>query len=202
VELNTRQRAPRLWLGLLIVLVFTAGVAVGGRYLYHDRPPVFVGQQVDVPPTGSPPPSGSAPAESTTAVRSTSDAFLHPQYEQIHQMTQDYFDGINQHDYDRFKGTLSPQRVASMSQSRFDVDFRSSHDTAIQIYRIEAAPEGRLRMMLGFTSTQDLAEAPDDMRATCIQWRVVWPLVKVNNRWKLDEGPEAKAPQHDVCPTQ
>jgi hypothetical protein len=198
--MNTRQRAPRLWLGLLIVLVFTAGVAVAGRYLYHDRPPVFVGQQVDVPPTGSPAPSG--PAESTTAVRSTPDAFLHPQYEQIHQMTQDYFDGINNHDYDRFKGTLSPQRIAAMPQSTFDLDFRSSHDTAIQIYRIEAAPEGRLRMMLGFTSTQDVSAAPPDLPATCIQWHVVWPLTKVSNRWKLDDGREAKAPQKVACPSQ
>jgi hypothetical protein len=201
VELNTRQRAPRLWLGLLIVLVFTGGAAVAGRYLYHDRPPVLVGQP-DVPPSGSPASSGPAVPDSSTEVRASQDASQHQQYEQIHQMTQDYFNGINERDYNKFKSTLSPQRIAAMPVEKFDADFKSSHDTGIQIYRIEAAPEGRLRMMLGFTSTQDLADAPPDLKATCIQWRVVWPLAKVNNRWKLDNGLEAKAPQHDACPAQ
>ncbi|GAB3876031.1 hypothetical protein GCM10029964_021800 [Kibdelosporangium lantanae] len=204
MELNTRQRAPRLWLGLLIVVVVTAGLALGGRYLYHDRPPVLVGQAVvsDVPPGGRTAPSQPAAPESNTEVRASADAFQHPQYEQIHQMTQDYFNGVNQHDYNMFKSTLTAQRIGAMPASKFNSDFRSSHDTDIQIYRIEAAPEGRLRMMLGFTSTQDLADAPPKLQATCIQWRTVWPLVRENNRWKLDSGPEATAPQAEACPSR
>ncbi|MFD1052062.1 hypothetical protein ACFQ1S_44075, partial [Kibdelosporangium lantanae] len=104
--------------------------------------------------------SQPAAPESNTEVRASADAFQHPQYEQIHQMTQDYFNGVNQHDYNMFKSTLTAQRIGAMPASKFNSDFRSSHDTDIQIYRIEAAPEGRLRMMLGFTSTQDLADAP------------------------------------------
>lgn len=198
----TVERAPRLWIALLAVVVITAAAGLGAHYLYRDRTETTVTSIVaEGAASGSKTPSATGGQPGSGTVAGTQDAVAHPQFAAIKDMTQDYFDGINQRNYEKFAGAITRARADQEPKSKFDHDFKSTMDRDILIYRIEAAPQGRLRVLLGFTSVQDPADAPPELQVPCINWHVVWPLVKDGNRWLIDNGPEAKEPQHDACPS-
>jgi hypothetical protein len=196
----TVQRGPRLWLALLGVAVLTAAAGLVGRELYRPRvEEVTVSQPPAGATSGSKTPSSSVEPPGPPGVVATQDVVQHPQYNDVKQMVQDYFDAINEKSYDKFRTTITAARAREMDRNTFDKDYATTTDGTILIYRMEAAPENKLRVLLSFTSKQAVEAAPPELQKECIQWRVVWPLTKEGNRWRLDIGPEAKAPRHEEC---
>jgi hypothetical protein len=191
-----------LWLAVLGVAVLAAAAGLVGREIYK-RPP----EQV-----GSPPPIAVAGPSSTTTppgeqpgsqvVMATQDAASYPQYQAILQMLQDHFDAINGKRYPQWRGTVTKVKGDQMPEAVWRRDYRTTVDGSILLYRIEAAPDKKLRILLGFTSVQDIADAPADLRKPCIVWRVTLPLAKEDNKWRIDAGLEGSSPQHQECGTQ
>ncbi|TCO47956.1 hypothetical protein [Actinocrispum wychmicini] len=196
----TVERPPRLWPALLAITVVTAAAALGGRYLYQQHADTTVITSIVAGgPSGSATPSTPVPPPGSLLVQGSQDAVAHPQYEPVQKMTQDYFDAINGRDYSKFRGVITKARADLLPKAKFDHDFRSSADGSILIYRIDAAPDAKLRVLIGFTSTQDVADAPPELPVPCITWHVVWPLVRDGAKWRIDSGPELSSPQHDAC---
>jgi hypothetical protein len=196
VQQITIQRAPRLWLALLGVVVLTAAAGLGGREIYRQRTEPAVTQPV-VASSSSATPSVDQPGSGT--VQPTEDAAAHPLYDQIRQTLQAYYDGINSRDYTKWRSAVTKARVDAMPESKFRKDYQSTKDGSILVYRIEAAPDKKLRVLHGFTSTQAITDAPPEFQRTCIQWHSVLSMAKEDNQWKVDAGAESASPQHDEC---
>jgi hypothetical protein len=54
-------------------------------------------------------------------------------------------------------------------------------------------------VLLKFTSTQAVEDAPDELPVKCIHWNVVYPVVKEDGEWKLGTGKTSAAPVHEAC---
>lgn len=190
--------SPRqLWLlpALLITVIATALGALIARDLYDEPaapPPAVVAPS----PSSAPAPSEQpGPAD----VKGTADAVVHPMYATIQPLLQTYFEAINNRDYDRWSGTVTAERRASQPRSKWEHDYRSTKDGSIVIHRIETGGNGLARVLLQFTSTQDLSSAPPELKVECIRWHVVWGFEKERGAWKLAAGSTSATPQHEAC---
>jgi hypothetical protein len=199
VQPPTNQRAPRLWLPLLGVVVVTAAAGYTAREIYRPHPESQATPSVVVTSSSTPPPTEQPGAREVTA---TQDVASHPQYQAIRQMLQDYFDAINAKDYGKWRGTVTKLRADNQPESKWRAEYQSTRDGNILVYRIGAAPERKLRVLVGFTSKQDLTNAPTNMQKECINWHVVLSVTKEDNRWRIDWGPESGSPQFAECGTQ
>ncbi|TDV40461.1 hypothetical protein [Actinophytocola oryzae] len=192
--------SPRqLWLlpVLLITVIATALGALVARSLYADQtpaPPVAIEpSQPSVQPGEQPGP---------TEVQGTTDATTHPLYTTLQPLLQRYFDAINAKDYAAWTQTVTTTRQHDQDEADWQRDYRTTRDGSIVIHRIEAGGGGTASVLLQFTSTQDLADAPLELPATCIQWYVVWAFAKQKDEWRLAAGSTSASPQHDQCPGQ
>jgi hypothetical protein len=195
------QRSPRLWLAVLGVAVLAAVAGLVGREIYRQPPPDLSGGQaaVVVAPTNSPTPVDKQPGP--REVMLTQDAADHSQYQVIRQVLQDHFDAINSRSYTKWRTTVTKAKADQMAEPEWKQNYRSTADGSILLYRIEAAPDKKLRVLVGFTSIQDVADAPAELPKTCIVWHVVLPLAKEDNKWRIDAGREGASPQHEECGT-
>jgi hypothetical protein len=195
VQPITIERSPRLWLPLLGVVVLTAVAGFVAREIYRPQAGSQSGQTVVTSSSTAPPAEQPGPRE----VMATQDAATHPQSGQIRQMLQDHFDSINARDYAKWRGTVTRARLEKMPETTWRQDYRSTKDGSVLIYRIEAAPDRKLRVLIGFTSVQNVADAPAELPKECIQWHVVLPVAKEDNRWRIDAGQEGSSPQYAEC---
>lgn len=131
---------------------------------------------------------GAGLAASTTAAVSSqhagaktvefvADVAAYPGAARVRTLLQNYFDAINQGNYQLWSGTVLAQRTRDTSKSDFLAQYRSTVDTNIVVHRLEAWPGGGLLALISFTSVQDPADAPPDLRVGCLRWRVSYPLV-------------------------
>jgi hypothetical protein len=132
---------------------------------------------------------GTDPATSTTAAVAASqqpgaktvvfvaDAAAHPDAARVRALLQNYFDAINQGNYQLWSSTVLAQRTRDTNKNDFLTQYRSTVDTSIVVHRLEAWPGGGLLALISFTSVQDPAYAPPDLRVRCLRWRVSYPLV-------------------------
>ncbi|WP_186382799.1 hypothetical protein, partial [Amycolatopsis rhizosphaerae] len=133
-------------------------------------------------------PPGQQPGPGT--VELTRDAALHPYHDEVRRLLQTYFDAINGRDYDRWKQTVTSDRVRNKPRTTWLKDFESSKDGSILVYRIDLASEHDLRVLIGFTSTQQPQQAPLELPgATCVQWKLVLPVTQEDGDWKVDMLP-------------
>jgi hypothetical protein len=189
--------SPRqLWLlpVLLITVIATALGALVARSLYTDEPPV-VPAAVEPSSTAVPPSEQPGPRE----VKGTADATTHPMFSTLQPLLQRYFDAINAKDYDAWTETVTSERVTTQPEEKWFVDYATTQDGSIVMYRIEATGEDTARVLLQFTSTQDLANAPQELPAKCIHWNVVWAFEKERGDWRLAAGSTSATPQHEAC---
>ncbi|WP_020671379.1 hypothetical protein [Amycolatopsis nigrescens] len=184
---------------LLPVLVVVISVTVGGgllaRELYRQpggepEPEATVAVSTPLAPSQQP---------GSPTVEFTPDAAAHPQETSIRRLLQTYFDAINSRDYDRWKSTVTRQRVQAKPAEEWRDDYRTTRDGSILVYRIEPAPDRRLRVLVGFTSTQDPRYAPPELPETCIHWKLIWPLAQEGGQWKLDTLPAGSTSEATKC---
>ncbi|QQQ77785.1 hypothetical protein IOD16_04600 [Saccharothrix sp. 6-C] len=183
---------------VLLVAAATAGVGVLAREAYQ-RPVVPPGGQVAAPGSGQ---SGSVPRSAqpgSGAVQLSVDAAQHPDGQRVREVLQQFFDAINDHDYEQWAKTVTAHRVGQTPRSRWLSDYESSRDGSILVHRIESVSESRLRVLMTFTSTQDVVKAPAELQADCIHWRVVYPLQVDRGTLRVDLGTEGSTSQFTAC---
>ncbi|MEU6642244.1 hypothetical protein ABZ863_06805 [Saccharomonospora sp. NPDC046836] len=193
----TAPPSPLRWLVpvLVVVVSLTIGGGLLARELYHlpdddgDAAAPAQGTSVRVPREEP----GSAQVELTP------DAAAHPESEPVRTVLQEHFDAINGRDYDQWTTTVVAARVQAQSRRTWLTNYRSTRDGGIRVYRIEAAPEGRLRVLVGFTSTQDIVDAPPDLPEHCIRWWLGLPLTRESGEWRVDTVPTDASPVRAPC---
>lgn len=179
---------------LLLAVIATAVGGLLARQAYEE-PPATVPSAVQPSPTSFP----KEEQPGSTTVEGTQEAVSHPVYEDIRSVLQTNFDAINAKDYDLWRRVVTEERVATMNREKWLMDFGTSRDGTIVIYRIELRGEAEAVVLLKFTSTQAKENAPDMLPAECIHWNVVYPMVKEDGEWKLGTGKTSSAPLHEAC---
>lgn len=188
---------------LVPVLIVVVSLTVGGGLLARElyQPPRQGGDIHDlraaVPTTTKPVPPVRQPGPAK--VEFTGDAAAHPNAEPVERLLREYFDAINTRDYDRWTTTVVAERVRAQPREEWLANYRSTRDGSILVYRIEAAPEGGLTVLLGFTSTQDVADAPPRLPEPCIRWRLALPLTRQYGEWRIDTVAEGSTPEYTSC---
>nr|CEL18826.1 hypothetical protein [Kibdelosporangium sp. MJ126-NF4]CTQ96321.1 hypothetical protein [Kibdelosporangium sp. MJ126-NF4] len=185
----------------LAVVVIAAAGGFFVRQLYRQQPESTtpaVAREEPVQPSES---ASTDKQPGTGQVRARKDFADHPLQGAIWPMLQEHFDSINERDYDKWRRTVTRERAAKFPESTWQDDYSSTKDGNILVHRLDWAPDRKLRVMVSFTSTQDLADAPPELPKECIRWRIVLPLIKDNsdNKWKIDVGAEGASPRHDEC---
>lgn len=191
---SPKPRQPWLLPVLLLAVIATAVGGLLARQVYEEPP-------ATVPSAVQPPPSAGTEVEQpgSTTVEGTQEAVGHPLYEEIRSVLQTNFDAINAKDYDLWRQVVTPERVETMNREMWLMDFATSQDGTIVIYRIELLGEAEAVVLLKFTSTQAPEKAPSELPVGCILWNVVYPMVKEDGEWKLGTGKTSSAPRLEEC---
>lgn len=132
-------------------------------------------------------------------MRLTPDAAAHPASVEIRKTLQNYFDAINQREYDLWTTTVVPERVAEKPRETWLADYRTTRNGSILVHRIQALPDAPVTVLISFTSTQDVEYAPPSLRRPCIHWRLVWPLTDEYGEWLIDTVPPGTTPELEPC---
>ncbi|MGW3994080.1 hypothetical protein [Amycolatopsis sp. NPDC004772] len=192
---SSRQR----WLVPVVVVVLS--VTVGGGLLARElyRRPDQPVDDTSVAVTTPSPSSVGAPAAVGDDVRMTDDAKRHPQGDAVRRVLQKYFAAINSKQYQQWVAVVTDERAAGQSQSDWKKGVRTTEDSDALVYRIERSSGNSLRVLVGFTSRQNVEDAPLFFREPCIKWRLVIPMVADGKTLKvaaIDGGPP---PEHEKC---
>ncbi|MGW4484449.1 hypothetical protein ACWEOE_11475 [Amycolatopsis sp. NPDC004368] len=197
--MTVRPPAPARQRWLVPVLVVVLSITVGGGLLARElyrRPVVDAG----VPSALTPPtPVAAEDQPGPGDVKVTDDAARHPDVEAVQTVLQAFFDGVNKHDYATWASAVSKGRLDDTPKTEWTKDYVSTKDGSITLYRIEPGAGTSLRVLVGFTSTQSEDEAPDDLKAGCIRWRLVLPMVFEGGGYKIDTIRAGTAPEHEKC---
>lgn len=183
------------WLVPAVVVITGAAVAAGmvGRTIY-SRPAEAKGSPV-VPSS-----SVAGPLPGSAEVRLSPDAFTHPDRTAVQTVLQKYFDSINERDFAGWRSVVSAQRVATTREAAWLADYETTRDGGMVVQRVESDVVGRrLRVLLSFVSTQDVAKAPPLVPERCVRWRVVYVMVWEDGELKVDLAPESRTPQMEKC---
>jgi len=196
---TTTPRAPARQRWLIPTLIVVLSVTIGGGLLLREvyRPSVV--EQPSVAPAL--PESSSLAPEAQPGpglVVMSPDALDHPQSQAVTTLIQDYFDAINGKDYPKWTAAVSQERRQTKTKAEWLGDYRSTKDGSILVYRIETVSPGELRVFVGFTSTQDLSDAPVGFPETCVRWRLILPVVLEDNRLRVDVT-MAGTPEREKC---
>ncbi|RJQ80390.1 hypothetical protein D5S17_07955 [Pseudonocardiaceae bacterium YIM PH 21723] len=175
---------------LVLALVAATGLGLLARDVYRPAGLTSAGTE-SAPPTMV----GEPPGE--LKIWTTADVDLNSRRDELVDLLGRHFTAINTRNYDAWASTVVPRRVAEYPRGKWLGDFSTSRDGTVNLYRVEAAQGGALRLMLSFVSTQDLAHAPPDAQYTCLQWRAVYSLIDTAAGLRLDSvtsGSAAKSP--------
>ncbi len=91
----------------------------------------------------------------------------------VQELLQDYFDAINQHDYESWAHVVSSSMSAGQSSDQWTRAYATTVDSSIWVQSMSGNP---IRVKLRFTSQQDPSLAPKDLPVDCIHWTVVLQL--------------------------
>lgn len=186
---------------MLGAAVVAAGGGLAAREIYKPKPV----DHLVTPPVVATVPSTTVPPAAqpgSSKVSATQDVVEHPQFGVIASLLQDHFDSINEKDYEKWRTTVTRARAATYEKRQWTDDYKSTKDGSIVLYRIDTAPDRKLRVLVAFTSTQNVEDAPLELPKECIRWRIVLPLAREDNKWKIETGPEGASPPHDECGVQ
>ncbi|GAA4860974.1 hypothetical protein [Saccharopolyspora rosea] len=167
---------------VLLAVVVLAAAAAGGlalRRLYPDAAPER---------TEQPAPDGPEPL-----ITFRPDVLAHPDFPTVRWVLETYFNAINFRQYDTWKTTVVRAKWRELPEKTWRQAYSSTHDGDVVLQRIEPDPDGTLRVMLTFTSTQDPDKAPSSAPSPCLRWNVVWLLVPEDGAFKLDVGNTANS---------
>ncbi|WP_284746536.1 hypothetical protein [Amycolatopsis sp. RTGN1] len=189
---SSRQR----WLVPVVAVVLS--VTVGGGLLAREiyrRPD----QPADETTASSTPPSSASSGAPAGVVQMTDDAKAHPQSGAVRELLETYFSAINDKNYQRWLTTVSGDRAAQQPFGTWNLGVQSTTDSDALVYRIERGASTSLRVLVGFTSRQDLEDAPKDLREKCIKWRLVLPVIVEKSALKIDTVGPGPGPEHEKC---
>lgn len=188
------------WLipALIVVVSLTVGGGLLARELYSSS-----SAAAPLVP-GALPTSGTLAPEKQPGsgeVFMTLDATAHPDGTDVRGALQIYFNSINQKNFDLWASVASAKRLSKKPREAWLEDYKTTQDGSILVYRIEApiSTPRTLRVLVGFTSTQDVEKAPDGLPETCVRWRVVLPMINENGVWKIDEADGSTTPEKEKC---
>jgi hypothetical protein len=179
-----------------VVVVATAVAALLAHGVYQRSaaaPPLVVS-------TGSSSvPRSAEPGSPVVTV--TPDVLRFAEHTQVQQLFQTYFNAINAKRYDQWRSVVTSDLADEEPQAQFLNGYKSTRDGSILVYRVDSAPHNGLRVLLGFHSVQDVADAPARFPFACVAWQVVSPLSwdADDNQWKIDAGAAGAAPQGNAC---
>jgi hypothetical protein len=180
---------------LLITVIATALGGLLARDLYSEP---TTSSPVTVVAT-SPPPGPPEEQPGPPAVQGTADAVAHPLYGRLRGLLQTYFDAVNAKDYTQWSSAVTYERQVNQPEQKWQDEYRTTRDGNIVMHRIEARGDGTARVLLTFTSTQAITDAPQELPEECIHWNVVWAFSIEDGEWKLAAGPASATPQHEAC---
>ncbi len=182
---------------VVVVLSVTVGGGLLARELYRqpDRPADDTSVALSTPS----PSSSGAPAAGGDDVRMTDDAKRHPQGDAVRRVLQKYFAAINSKQYQQWVAVVTDERAAGQSQSDWRKGVRTTKDSDALVYRIERSSGNSLRVLVGFTSRQNVEDAPLFFREPCIKWRLVMPMVLDGTTLKVDAVDGGPPPEHEKC---
>jgi hypothetical protein len=103
-----------------------------------------------------------------------------PLFTRVRDAIQSYFNATNTKNFSLWRQTMLPTVGAQETQQSWLSGLSSTQDTDMTVYRIEATQNGA-DVFGSFTSKQDLSDAPDNLKATCINWWMVWPMQDVGS---------------------
>ncbi|MEP6561573.1 MAG: hypothetical protein ABJD68_10960 [Nakamurella sp.] len=106
-------------------------------------------------------------------VRLSTEAARHEQAPRVQAVIQDYFDSINERDYQSWVGTVSDTQSAPQTEARWQHDYGSTIDSNLSVLVIADEP---LRARMMFTSEQAVELAPPALAVDCINWDVTYLL--------------------------
>ncbi|SEF35391.1 hypothetical protein SAMN05421837_10839 [Amycolatopsis pretoriensis] len=191
---SSRQR----WLVPVVVVVLSVTVGAGllARELYRrpDQP-----ADESTAATSTPPPASSGAQSPAGFVQMSDDAKNHPQAGAVRELLKTYFDAINTKQWSLWLEAVSSKRAASQSSSAWKAGVKSTRDYDALVYRIERGAGGSLRVLVGFTSEQEIADAPEYFPEKCIKWRLVLPVVSERTGLKIDTIDPGPGPEHEKC---
>ncbi|WP_306999360.1 hypothetical protein [Amycolatopsis thermophila] len=186
---------PR-WLAPVVIVVVS--IMVGGgllaRELYRlpeTTPDAILAQSSAARPLEQQPGPGT--------VELTPDAAAHPQNAAVRTLLQSYFDAINNRDYDLWKTAVTRERSQAKPRSTWLADYSTTRDGSILVYRIDAVNDKEMRVLVGFTSTQDQKSAPAELPEPCVHWRLVLPVTLESSAWKVDTVTGSNTPELSRC---
>ncbi len=183
-----REWTTARWLAPVLIAVVSLAVAGGvlAREFYQREKPEAVA--VALPTTTSLKPSDQpGPRE----VQLSPDAAQHPYGQTVRSLLQAWMDGINDRNYEKWKTAVTIDRVRKSPKHQWLKDFGTTRNGSLLVRRIESAPNGTLRVLVSFTSTQAPEHAPERTPgATCNRWDLAWPLVLEDGQWKIAAVPK------------
>lgn len=180
-----------------VVVVVTAVAALVAHNVYQRQsassPPLDVSTGSASTPPGAEPGSGR--------VTVTPDVAHDPLHANVQQVLQAYFDAVNDKKYAEWRSVVTPNLANQEPEAAFQQGYESTKDGSILVYRVDTAPDGGLRVLLSFHSTQSVADAPKSFPYGCIVWQVVWPmsLDPQDGTWRVDAGTTDLSPQRNRC---
>ena len=130
----------------------------------------------------------------------TDDARAHPQADAVRKVLRTYFEAINTKQYQKWTTVVSAERLARQQGPGPWLDgVRTTEDSDALVYRIERASGTSLRVLVWFTSRQQLDDAPPFFKEPCIKWRLVMPMIVQKSALKIDTVDDGPLPEHEKC---
>jgi hypothetical protein len=166
------------WFTPALTIVLGALLVVGGAAAIASR------SAAGLAPFATPravPTQGAGSGE----VELSADAAGHPAAEAVRAQLQRHFDAINTRDYAAWRTTVVQQRWERLGEDEWRAAYASTRDGTIRIDRIDpltatgstadTATDGLL-VRVRFVSTQNVEDAPPDLRVPRICWRSTLPM--------------------------
>jgi hypothetical protein len=169
-------RGYGIWLVTVLVLTVTllaGGISVAVRGWPQDDSARSEGVS---PPRQAGPSTAALPLVAPPLVQVVGDAGASPDAAAVAALLQRHFDAINHRDYPTWKQTVTARRVDAVTPDRWQTNYRSTSDAQVVVSGITPTDSGDV-VDLTFASTQDLQDAPSDLRVARICWTSRWPVV-------------------------
>jgi len=176
-------RRLTLVLSTLLALVLVAGGTAAWSFGRHRAEPQAVAVDYRSGPT------------SDHRVVMSADAQGHPRADQVHVLLQQYFDSINNRDYEAWMGAVAHEQSAPQTEENWTRDYATTVDSNLTVVTVSDEP---LRARLMFTSEQAVDMAPKSLPVPCINWDVTYLLAEQDGRLVLS-GIDPSAQSMTAC---
>ena len=161
-------------IAVLVLLAAGAGGVAAQRFYPGDPVPISL---------------PGIPAEENSefaTIELTPDAQAHPDHEDVSWTLRMHFNAINTRRYETWKATVVAAKQQQLPEDKWLEEYSTTRDAAIKVHRIEPGPKDSLRILMTFVSTQNPDDAPAGLKASCLRWRVVYPMVVDSGAFRLD----------------